>query len=142
MNQYTINTVCSEYSPTITVRGQVFDVNSNESLPFANIYNILDHTVGTAADMDGKFSLEIPKGETLVASFVGYHPIKFIAENNFAEVYLTPDDQLDPVEIHGVNKNKSYSWLWWILIGGAALKVASKSGSKKPALGQPMNVKL
>jgi len=143
MSQYTINTVCNEYTPAITISGQVFDANTKQPLPFSNIYHALDSTIGTAADEDGKFTIDIPTGHTLVASFVGYHPKTFITGNGFTEVFLTPDDQLEPAIIYGENKKRNYSWLWWLFLGGVAIKAASNtSKKKKPALGQPMNVKI
>jgi len=143
MSIHTINPVCARDTTHITVTGQVFDGNSNETLPFANVYLASDSSIGTAADMDGKFRLNVPKGSKIVVSFVGYYPFKYMVDENFSEVFLTPDDQLAPVVIHGENKKKSNNWLWWLLLGGAALKMATSSDKKKkPALGQPMNVKI
>jgi hypothetical protein len=141
MSQFNINSVCTEYSTGVRVQGQVFDATSNETLPLANVYVDVDTTIGTAADMDGNFSIQVPKGTTLVVSFTGYHPFKFMAEEGFIDVYLQADDQLDTVVIHGQNKKKNYNWLWWLLAGGVVLSKVSNS-TNKPALGKPMHVKL
>ena len=39
--------------------GQVFDINTNETLPFANVYVDVDTSIGTATDMDGNFAIEV-----------------------------------------------------------------------------------
>lgn len=143
MSQYNINTTCSKDSTSISVTGQVFDTVSHETLPFANVYHSLNSSIGTAADMDGNFTIDIPLGHKLTVSFVGYHSYEFTVTEGFTKVFLTPDDQLDTVVIHGENKKKNNNWLWWLLVGGVVVKAASNaSNKKKPALGQPMNVKI
>ena len=107
MNQYNINTTCSKYDASITVTGQVFDTVSHETLPFANVYHSLDSNIGTAADMDGNFTIDVPRGHKLTVSFVGYHTYEFTVTEGFTKVFLTPDDQLDTVVIHGENKKKN-----------------------------------
>ena len=145
MREFNINSTCAKYDTTITVTGQVFDTTSMETLPFANVYHSTDSTIGTAADENGKFAIDMPRGNKLTVSFVGYHPYEFIVNEGFTKVFLTADDQLDTVVIEGENRNKkkSNSWLWWLLFGGLAIKAASTSDKKKkPALGQPISVKL
>jgi hypothetical protein len=142
MSQFNINSTCRNYDINVTTTGKVRDAVTGDSLPFANVYMALNQNIGTATDMDGNFSIEVPSGTTLIASFVGYKPIKFRVYGEFTEVSLTPDSQLDPVIIHG-EKKKNYTWLWWLLVGGLVIKSASNSQKKsKPALGQPINVKI
>ncbi len=87
------------------VKGRVVDIETNESLPFANVF--LDRsTIGTAADGDGYFILEIPMESTeLLFSFVGYRLGKVnlklkTGENNLGAIGLVPaEQQLSDVEV-------------------------------------------
>ena len=56
------------YAQNIT--GTISDAQDNP-LPGASVY-LLDTTVGTIADADGKFSLSAAAGDVLVVSFIGY----------------------------------------------------------------------
>ena len=54
------------------IRGLVLDDQTEEAIPFANIY-FKNTTIGVSAGFDGEFSLEVDvPGDTLVASSVGY----------------------------------------------------------------------
>ncbi|MDF4204082.1 carboxypeptidase-like regulatory domain-containing protein [Maribacter sp. SA7] len=70
-------------------KGTVLDADTKETLPFVNI-GIVNKGVGTVSDFDGKFYLEIDKGnfskdDILQFSSVGYKTVKFkISEVNFS----------------------------------------------------------
>lgn len=54
----------------ITVTGKVFTENN---IPLAGVsVNEKETSVGTTTDMDGKFSIQVNKGATIVLSFLGY----------------------------------------------------------------------
>ena len=56
--------------------GQVVSSGNGESIPGANVF-IKGSTTGTITDIDGKFKIVVPDGETiLVFSFVGYEPVE------------------------------------------------------------------
>ncbi|NJN28896.1 MAG: carboxypeptidase-like regulatory domain-containing protein [Cyclobacteriaceae bacterium] len=61
------------YAQSGQIVGKVIDSNTQEALPFANIF-INQTTLGTAADEAGNFVLnEVPEGlNEVVVSFVGY----------------------------------------------------------------------
>ena len=63
----------SGYSQTISISGKVTDVQSGDVLPYANI-RILGTSLGTAANIGGKFELKLPSGDySFVASYIGYY---------------------------------------------------------------------
>ncbi|MEX0779983.1 MAG: TonB-dependent receptor [Balneolales bacterium] len=54
------------------VTGRVIDASNDESLPGVNIL-VKGTTTGTATDLDGNFSIEVPSlSDTLVFSYIGY----------------------------------------------------------------------
>jgi hypothetical protein len=65
----------SLFSQQGSITGRVFDLVSNEPLPFVNII-VTGTTVGTISDMDGKFLISglKPGFIRLQASFIGYEP--------------------------------------------------------------------
>ena len=76
----------------IEVKGQVLDENG-EGLPGATI-SVLGTILGTITDMEGRFSIVVEKGATLVISFVGYVSEKIqITDQTTLNVLLTPDIQ-------------------------------------------------
>src|SRR5690606_21156104 len=54
----------------VPVSGTVVDQNG-DPIPGATI-SIPGTGIGTATDLDGKYSLSVPEGSTLVFSFIGY----------------------------------------------------------------------
>lgn len=54
-----------------TVSGTITDGSSGESLPGVTV-SIKGTTTGAATDIDGKYSLSVASGQTLVISYVGY----------------------------------------------------------------------
>ena len=59
----------------ITVKGTVADRETGEPIPFASI-QVKGTTTGVSADIDGRFSLNVPSNATLIFSFVGYKTIE------------------------------------------------------------------
>lgn len=66
----TLNTNAQDI-PNIKVSGIVSDYESNELIPGVNII-IKGTQTGSVTDINGKYSLEAPKGSTLVFSYIGY----------------------------------------------------------------------
>ncbi|MEI8048606.1 MAG: TonB-dependent receptor [Bacteroidota bacterium] len=56
---------------TIKISGVVSDVDNNELIPGVNIL-IKGTQTGTVTDVNGKYSLNAPKGASLVFSYIGY----------------------------------------------------------------------
>lgn len=110
MNRFLYTIALSVFTLTLhaqsaQVKGRVVDLETNESLPFANVF--LDRsTIGTATDADGYFVLEVPlESNELLFSYVGYQlgrvNLKLKAgENNLGTIGLTAaEQQLSDVEI-------------------------------------------
>ena len=73
-----------------TVTGRVVD-EKGAGLPGVNVV-IKGGTNGTSTDADGKFSLAVPEGATLVFSFVGYAAQEVVVGNQTTiNVALVPD---------------------------------------------------
>src|SRR5699024_803759 len=62
----------SAYGQETTVKGQVFDQQTEEEMPGVNVM-VKGTTVGTSTDTEGSYELTVPSlQDTLVFSFVGY----------------------------------------------------------------------
>ena len=78
---------------TIQVEGVVFDEN-RIPLAGASVAISDDLTVGTITDVDGKFSMSVPAGTSLVVSFTGYKDAVVVGSTGFMEIQLVPDAQV------------------------------------------------
>lgn len=67
-------------NPEVKVTGQVFD-ELGETIPGANVTVKGNSGVGVVTDMDGNFTLNVPKGSTLVVSFIGYVSHEYTVKN-------------------------------------------------------------
>lgn len=75
----------------ITVKGVVKDA-TGEPVIGANVV-VKGTATGTVTDFDGNFTLSVPKGSTLVISFIGYVPQEVVAAPNM-NIVLKDDAQL------------------------------------------------
>jgi iron complex outermembrane receptor protein len=94
--------VFAQEAGKITVRGVIMD-NIDQPLIGATII-IKGTTNGTTSDLNGKFSIEVPKDSTLIISFIGYltEEIK-ISNQTDIRVIMVPDiSKLDEVVIVAV----------------------------------------
>ena len=116
----------------IKIGGHVLD-EQGEPIPFANI--VLRDTgsgvpVGTATDMDGKFTLEVPrKGMTVDVSFVGYQDYCFVVEKEMLAmtIHLKPASSvLDETIIVGFATQKK------INATGAVKTIGSEALESRP----------
>lgn len=67
-------------SNKVVIKGKVLDKETNEPIPFANIF-IKDTRIGTSTDVDGNFLLSIPDSVyknpfTLKIGYVGYNQLE------------------------------------------------------------------
>ena len=95
-----------KYNPTIkTVTGIVSDENG--PLPGTNVI-VKGTSIGTQSDFNGKYSLQVQKGQTLVFSFVGFKTIEIPIHASIINANLEADNTLDEVVItaQGIRREK------------------------------------
>lgn len=77
-----------------TIKGIIYD-EQGETIIGASVLIKGEETTGTTSDMDGKFTLSVPQGSTLVISYIGYHPQEIkIRKRTALHVILKEDNQL------------------------------------------------
>lgn len=75
------------------VQGAVYDASTNEPLIGVSI-NVKGSTIGTASDMDGRFSLALPRsGNELTFSYVGYTSQTLPITTSVMNVYMREDNR-------------------------------------------------
>lgn len=94
----------------IKVTGQVFD-DMGETVPGANVTVKGNTSIGTVTDLDGNFTLEVPKGTTLVVSFIGYANYEYVVQSSDkVTIKLSADSEaLDEVVVvgYGIQRKSS-----------------------------------
>lgn len=73
-----------------TITGKVVDAKTMESLPGATV-TTEDGSKGTISGMDGKFQMNVPEGEKVKISFIGYVAQVLDAKPNMGIIKLKPD---------------------------------------------------
>ena len=99
-------TVATRQLPTVDYSGQllkgiVIDATTGEPMPFAQIRFPSNPNVGTVSDGDGKFEVNVPRGEYYVtASYVGYQPMQLQITAPYLKFFLQADQlELDEVVV-------------------------------------------
>ncbi|WP_445750256.1 TonB-dependent receptor plug domain-containing protein [Polaribacter sp.] len=86
-------------SQEITIKGKVYDKETNETLPGVSIL-VKGTKVGTYTDFDGNFELKTSKDKILVFSFIGMKTMELKVTEVPMVVYLQTDlNQLDEVVV-------------------------------------------
>jgi hypothetical protein len=97
-------TVATRQLPTVDYSGQllkgiVIDATTGEAMPFAQIRFPSNPNVGTVTNSDGKFEINVPRGEYYAtASYVGYQPMQLQISAPYLKFFLQ-SDQLDLDEV-------------------------------------------
>ncbi|WP_336069610.1 mucoidy inhibitor MuiA family protein [Mesoflavibacter sp. CH_XMU1404-2] len=94
-----------KYNPTIkTVSGVVSDENGLP-LPSATVL-IKGTSIGTTTDFDGKYTIQVEKGQELIFSYVGYETKNIAIHSTTINTNLYPDNNtLDEVIVIGYGTN-------------------------------------
>ena len=110
----------------VTVRGTVTDA-TGVPVPGVTV-SLAGTTVGTATDLDGKFTLSVPEGSTLVFSFIGFETQSIpIGDMSVINVILTEDmASLDEVVVVGYGVQRKAN------LTGAVDQVTSEVFENRP----------
>ena len=102
-------------SQKINIHGRILDAQTNEPLPFSNIY-IKDSAAGCSSDEEGIFNLySVKKGAEVVVSHLGYRTVvlntKEFNSGYVKRIYLYPKDiLLQEVAVYSKGKTKENSF--------------------------------
>ncbi len=90
-----------------TITGRVVDSTTNESLPGVAVM-VENTTIGTIADVNGSFTLEVPENSTIIVSYLGYITQKILITNQTTlSISLEEDTKyLDEVVVVGYGTQK------------------------------------
>lgn len=114
-----------------SVSGKVVDENG-EALIGVTV-QIVGQTGGTITDIDGNYSLDVPKGTKLKFSYVGYTDQVVTVGSSTINIKMQPDDKaLQEVVVvgYGVQKKESLT--------GAVTAIDSKAFEQKGGLASPL----
>ena len=112
----------------VTVTGTVSDP-TGEPIPGATI-SLPGTTIGTATDLDGKYSLTVPEGSEIVVSFIGFESQRIrIGDRSIINVTLIEaTSSLDEVVVIGFGTQKRAN------VTGAVSTVAGEDIARRPVL--------
>lgn len=116
------------YAQQLTITGTVTDKGLGDPVIGATIL-VQGTTNGTVTDMDGKFSLDVSKGDILHISYIGYQPqtIKVDGVQKVYTIQLGEDTQaLDEVVVVGFGTQKKVN------LTGAVSTVDTKALESRP----------
>ena len=112
----------------VTITGTVTDQNG-EPIPGATI-SLPGTTIGTATDLDGKYSLTVPEGSELVVSFIGFESQRImIGDRSIIDVTLIEaTSSLDEVVVVGFGTQKRAN------VTGAVSTVSGEDLARRPVI--------
>jgi hypothetical protein len=103
------NTLLAQNQESVRISGTIVNAEDSSSVPFVHIINVSKRT-GLTSDQHGRFSLVVPKDDTLYFSSVGFKifriSFKDSIQNRFEglRIWLQPETiTLNPVEIRAYN---------------------------------------
>ena len=110
-----------------TVTGIVRDANG-EPIPGVTV-SVAGSTVGTVSDLEGKYSLSVPEGSTLVFSFIGFETQSVaVGDRSIVDVVLAEDLQnLDEVVVIGYGTTKKVN------LTGSVSTIGAQELNKRPS---------
>ena len=99
-------TLSAQQQPTYTMKGTVYD-ETGETLPGVNVYIKNKMGVGTATDLNEKFSIRAQRGDMLVFRFVGFADVEFLVTEENQNITIRFTDaaqQIEEVVISGLGQ--------------------------------------
>lgn len=113
------------------ITGEIVD-NNGEPLIGATVM-LKGGSVGASTDIDGRFSINVPVGSTLMVSYVGYRSKEVKAESGSMKIMLDEDSALlDEVVVVGYGTQKKAT------MTGAVTVVGSQQLEDKGTLASPV----
>lgn len=106
----------------VKINGLIKDASNGEAIPGANVM-VEGTTIGTTSDMTGKFTIEVPSGQSIVIiSYIGYQTQKVNVQNrDYVEVSLEVQAaQLEELVVVGYGYQKKSD------LTGSIVSVSSK----------------
>ncbi|MCF0177164.1 MAG: TonB-dependent receptor [Bacteroidales bacterium] len=129
----------SAFAQNVTIKGSVSDAATGERIQYASVVVKGGGMIGTSTDDAGDFTITVPKGSTLMVSFIGYET-KEVAVGNATvlNVELTPSAEgLDDVIVVAYQTTTARSFT------GAATSMKSEDMSaQRTSLVQSMDGKV
>jgi len=115
----------------ITISGTVTDQNG-EPIPGVTV-SIPGTGFGTATDIDGRYSLSVPEGSTLVFSFIGFESQRIaVGDRSVIDITLSEDmSSLDEVVVIGYGTQQKSD------LTGAVGSVKNEALMERPAASMP-----
>lgn len=94
------------------IKGKIVDAKNNEEIIGARVSVDQAHSGGTVTGLNGSFSLHIDKYPcTLICSYVGYKPIRYVINNEQQELLIkiqpSVDTELNEITVLASNRGKS-----------------------------------
>jgi len=75
------------------IQGEVIDANTGEPMPFTKISFPSNPSIGVITDVDGKFSVSVPRNERqIIATFVGYQSSTLPINAPYIKFFLVADE--------------------------------------------------
>ena len=75
------------------IQGEVIDANTGEPMPFTKISFPSNPSIGVITDVDGKFSVSVPRNEKqIIASFVGYQSSTLSINAPYLKFFLVANE--------------------------------------------------
>lgn len=92
---------------SIKVSGLVTDINDNSAIPGCTVMINGTHD-GALTDVDGRYTIQAKKGDTLVFAYIGYGTVKKEVTSSKLNVQLKPDaTSLEECVVIGYSVNRS-----------------------------------
>lgn len=95
-------------------------------------------------DVDGRFSLNVPKGKEIHVNYIGYKPLNLKAASNLGEVSMEVESQMlqDVVVTQSIARTRRTPWLFLrlmrqLLIPNSVIRNFLKFLKPLPVFGQP-----
>lgn len=115
------------------VKGQIFLEDTGETA-IGTIVLQKGTNNGVNADVNGRFSIDVPLGSILVFKMLGYKDLEVLITQNHSNIVVELEVDsilMDPIEI--TNKPKKAGWLVGALVAASALfLITRKKDSDKP----------